>query len=104
MIVIRRGFMIKVELMLFGAFLLMVIILDIIMLISLIKLGDERKKLIIWKASTYTLLGTVGTFVIYIIKNVIRGYEEGMNPFTTLGSTAIIYCMLLLFFKKKYGG
>ena len=63
--------MVKIELMLFGVFLLMVIILDIIMLISLIKLGDERKKLIIWKASTYTLLGTVGTFVIYIIKNVV---------------------------------
>ena len=51
--------MVKIELMLFGVFLLMVIILDIIMLISLIKLGDEPKKLIIWKASTYTLLGTV---------------------------------------------
>ncbi len=95
--------MFKVKIMLFGVFLLIVIILDLIMLISLIKLGDERKKLIIWKASTYTLLGTVGTFVIYIIKNVVRGYEEGMNPFTVLGSTAIIYCALLLFFKKKYG-
>ena len=41
--------MVKIELMLFGVFLLMVIILDIIMLISLIKLGDERKKLIIGK-------------------------------------------------------
>lgn len=90
-------------LILFGIFLAAVIILDMVMLVSLIKQGDERKTMIVWKASTYTLLGTVGYFVVRIIENFVRGYR-GINPFTMLTSTAIIYCILLFGLKRRYGG
>lgn len=91
-----------IGLILFGIFLITVIVLDLVMLISLIMQGDERKKMIVWKTSTYTLLGTVGYFVVCIVESFFRGYK-GINPFTILASTAIIYCVLLFGFKKKYG-
>ena len=78
--------------------------LDIAMVISLVRPGDERRQLIVWKASTYTLLGTVGSLILNIIENIINSNPMTVNPFTTLGAAAIIYFLLLLFFKKRYGG
>ena len=92
----------RLGLILFGLLLLALIGVDIAMLVSLVKPGDERGRMIVWKASTYTLLGVVGTLVIHIIENFIRGYE-GVNPFTLLSATATIYCVVLIFFKRKYG-
>ncbi|MBT9775223.1 hypothetical protein GPL15_01710 [Clostridium sp. MCC353] len=89
-------------LILFGIFLAAVIIMDLVMLISLIKQGDERRRMIVGKTSTYTLLGMVGYFVVCIVESFFRGYK-GINPFIILASTAIIYCVLLFGFKKKYG-
>ena len=88
----------------FFIFIIMLIVLDIAMVISLVRPGDERRQLIVWKASTYTLLGTVGSLILNIIENIINSNPMTVNPFTTLGAAAIIYFLLLLFFKKKYGG
>ena len=38
-------------LILFGLYLLAMIVLDIAMIISLLKPGDERRQMIVWKAS-----------------------------------------------------
>ena len=89
---------------LFLAFLVILIILDIAMLISLIKPGDERKQMVVWKASTYTLLGTVGSMVIGIIENLIKGEAMYINPFVQVSVTATIYFLFLLYYKRKYGG
>ncbi|MDT2745173.1 MULTISPECIES: hypothetical protein [Enterococcus] len=90
-------------LILFGIFLLAMFILDLSMVISLVKTGDERRQMIIWKASTYTLLGTVGSLVIDIITSMIKSESISMNPFSTLTATAIIYFFFLTYYKKKYG-
>ena len=45
-------------LILFAAFLTGLIVLDIAMVVSLARPGDERRQMVVWKASTYTLLGT----------------------------------------------
>lgn len=92
-----------IGMILFGVFLLALIVLDIVMIISLIKPGDERKQMIVWKASTYTLLVTVVGFVIDIIESIVRVEAMAVNPFIKLGVIAIVYCITLLFFKKKYG-
>ena len=39
----------------FFIFIIVLIVLDIAMVISLVRPGDERRQLIVWKASTYTL-------------------------------------------------
>lgn len=37
-------------------FVVFLIVLDIAMIVSLIVPGDERKQMVVWKASTYTLI------------------------------------------------
>ena len=47
-------------------------ILDIVMLVTLSLPGDERNQIIVWKASTFTLLTTVGGNVLDVIGNLVR--------------------------------
>lgn len=64
--------MTDILMILFLLFVLSLIVLDISMIISLIKPGDERKQMVVWKASAYTLLAAVGAMVINIIHNIIQ--------------------------------
>ena len=56
----------------FLIFLLVLILLDLAMIVSLLRTGDERRQLIVWKASTGTLLIVVLSLVIDIIESVMR--------------------------------
>lgn len=87
-----------------GIILLIFVVLDVGMIVSLLKPEDERRRMIVWKASTYTLLVTTGAAVIDVIENIIRGQAMSSNPFIQLEVTAIIYFIALLFFRKKHGG
>lgn len=93
----------KIGLILFGIYLLIMIILDIAMIVSLIKPGDERRQMIVWKASTWTLVATTGSLVFGIIENIVKVEVMSVNPFTTLTATATIYFICLLYYTKKYG-
>lgn len=95
--------MFNIGLILFGIYLLVLFILDTGMLISLVKQGDERGQLVVWKASTLTLLGTMGSLVIEITKNIITNQPVSVNPFITLSATATIYFLALLYYRKKHG-
>lgn len=87
-----------------GAIFFVFVVLDIIMLISLLKPGDERNQIIVWKASSFTLFATVGTKVIDVIENFIKAQPMTANPLVQLEVTAIIYCISLVYYKKRYGG
>lgn len=87
-----------------GVILLIFVILDVSMIVSLIQPGDERKRMIVWKASAYTLLVTVGALIIDVIENIVRAQYMSVNPLVHLETIAIIYCIALLYFKKKHGG
>lgn len=87
---------------LFVLFLFALIALDVIMVISLLRPGDERKQIIVWKTSTFTLLVTVLGLFVDIIEGMIRGQVEPTNPFIHLAVIATIYCVVLLYFKKKH--
>ena len=76
--------------------------LDLSLLISLIRPGDERRQMIVWKASTATFGGLVGYFFLCVLNNLIRGYES-INPLTLLTVTAMLYFAFLLYFRKKNG-
>lgn len=79
-------------------------VMDLVMIVSLIKPGDERKQMMVWKASAYTLLVTVGSMLIDIVVCGIRGQASSSNSLILLEVTAIIYFISLLYFRKKYGG
>lgn len=85
------------------------VILIISTLVSLPQLGDERKNLIKMKAQSYTFAIVIGYAIIELFKKIYiniwkDGSYEGINPFTFLITTSIIYLISLLFFRKKYGG
>ncbi len=81
------------------------VVLDVVMIVSLAAPGDERRRMIVWKSSTFTLLGTSGSLVIDIAASFIRGKQmEEVNPFVHLAVTAIIFCICMLYYKRKHGG
>lgn len=87
-----------------GIILLIFAVLDIIMIVTLLRPGDERKQMMVWKASTYTLLVTVGSLIIDVVTSNVSGQASSINSLILLEVTAIIYFIALLYFKKKYGG
>ena len=77
--------------------------LDLFLLITLLRPGDERSQVIVWKASAITLLGTAGGLVLDILFALARGRAlEGNNPFVQLGVMALVFCLALLYYKRKY--
>ena len=86
----------------FFLFLFVLMALDIAMIVSLLKTGDERRQLIVWKASTGTLLIVVLSLVIQIAESIVRSQAMETNPFITLSVAAVIYFIELLYYKKRY--
>lgn len=78
--------------------------LDIVMLVTLLRPGDERGQIVVWKASAWTLLAMVGTLILDVIENFVRGQYMSVNPFILLEVTAIIYCVALVVIRKRHGG
>lgn len=89
---------------LFILYLCAMIVLDIAMLVSLLRPGDERRQLVVWKASTCTLMGLVGMLIIEIIKGFVTGSVDMINPFVHLTVAATLYLGFSLYFKRKLGG
>ena len=71
--------------------------LDIIMLVTLLRPGDERSQVVVWKASSFTT-------VLDVIENFVRAQPMTVNPFIQLEIAAIIYFISLVYYKKKLGG
>ena len=78
--------------------------LDIGMIVTLLAPGDERKQVIVWKASTYTLLAISGELLLSVAYNFATARAMTINPFVHLEVTAILYFCALLFYKRKHGG
>lgn len=80
------------------------VVLDIYMLISLLKPGDERNQIIVWKASSFTLLGVVGANILTVIEKFATAQPLVLNPLVQLEVFAIIYFVSILYYRKKHGG
>ncbi len=93
----------KVALIVFGLFLLTLLALDIAMVVSLMKTGDERRQLIVWKSSSFTLLVVVGSLIIDIAQSIVTVEAMQINPFIKLSVTAMVYFLSLLYYRKRYG-
>lgn len=86
------------------AVLLIFAAMDMVMLVTLLRPGDERGQVVVWKASAWTLLAVVGTLILDVIENFVRGQYMSVNSFVLLEVTAIIYCVALVVIKKRHGG
>lgn len=81
----------------------------IFMFVSLAKQGDERRNMIVGKASTKTFVIFVLYVAFFVVRNmykILSGIDlspEGMNPFVTLVTISLIYIVELIYHKKKYG-
>ena len=92
---------------LFLALLVLSVVLIIWMFVSLVRseLEDERRKLIVGKACTWTLIATVGANLIEVIEVAVQQPNgEAVAPFIRLVVTAVMYAIFLGWFKHKYGG
>ena len=91
----------------FFGVLMVSVILIIWMFVSLVRseLEYERRKLIVGKACTWTLIATVGANLIEVIEVAVRQPNgEPVAPFIRLVAAALMYAIFLGWFKHKYGG
>ena len=79
-------------------------VLDIFMLVTLLKPGDERNQIIVWKASSFTLLGVVGANILTVIEKFLTAQPLTQNPFVQLEVFAIMYFVSLMYYKRKHSG
>ena len=87
-----------------GVFLAVFTVLDIFMLVTLLKPGDERNQIIVWKASSFTLLGVVGSNILTVIEKFVTAQPLTQNPFVQLEVFAIMYFVSLMYYKRKHSG
>ena len=79
-------------------------VLDIFMLVTLLKPGDERNQIIVWKASSFTLLGVVGANILTVLEKFVTAQPLTQNPFVQLEVFAIMYFVSLMYYKRKHSG
>ena len=92
---------------LFLALLVLSVVLIVWMFVSLVRseLEDERRKLIVGKACTWTLIATVGANLIEVVEVAVQQPNgEPVAPFVRLVVVALMYAIFLGWFKHKYGG
>lgn len=87
-----------------GVVLLIFTVLDVMMLVSLLIPGDERNQVIVWKASSFTLLATIGAKILDVIENFVKAQPMTANPFIQLEVAAILYFIALMYYRRKHGG
>lgn len=87
-----------------GVILVIFAALDIMMVVSLAKPGDERNQIIVWKASSFTLLGMVGANLLNVVYSFVRAQPLMQNSLIQLETSAILYFVILLYYKRRHGG
>ncbi len=87
-----------------GVVLLIFTVVDVIMLVSLLIPGDERNQVIVWKASSFTLLATIGAKILDVIENFVKAQPMTANPLIQLEVAAILYFIALMYYRRKHGG
>lgn len=83
--------------------------LDIALVVSVGRQGDERRRMIVQRASSNTLAALVAYLLYCMVENFVRGAvhhqsAEPINPFVLLTIIAMLYFANLLYYKRKYGG
>lgn len=99
----------ELVLVIFFLFLLSAVGLILRMFVSLAKQEDERRKMIVEKASATTFAIVVLYLLLCVGERVwliVSGRElapQGINPFVLLTVTAVLYAVQLFRYRRKYG-
>lgn len=87
-------------------FLVLSLLCSGIMLVSLVRRGDERKNYILMRTCTQTFLAVLGIMLAEILYSVFLEHSIGFRIEDTavfgLGITAVLFTVLLFVNKKKY--
>ena len=82
--------------------------LDIALLVSIAKQGDERRQMIVGRASTNSF-AVMAVYMVYcVIEDLYRGMALGLPsekraPVVLLTVMALCYFVNLLYYRRKYG-
>ncbi len=87
-----------------GVILLVFALLDGVMMVSLLRPGDERNQVIVWKASAFTLFSMAGLEALTVVENLVKVQPMTANPLIHLETAAILYFIALIYHKKRHGG
>ena len=91
----------------FLAVLILSAVLIVWMFVSLVRseLEDERRQMIVGKASTWAFIAVVGGDLIEVIRTAVQQPSgEPASPLIQLVTAAVVYAAFLGWFKHKYGG
>ena len=91
----------------FLAVLILSAVLIVWMFVSLVRseLEDERRQMIVGKASTWAFIAVVGGDLIEVIRTAVQQPSgEPASPCIQLVTAAVVYADFLGWFKHKYGG
>lgn len=88
--------------------LLVLVVLDAALLISVLRQGDERRQMIVGRASTQSFAAIALYMVFCVGEDLYRGMALGLpaedhSPMVTLTVMALVYFVHLLYFRWKYG-
>lgn len=89
---------------LFLAFLALSVVLIAWMFVSLVRLGDERRQLIVGKACTLSFMGLAGYFLLRTLVFMLGEGKELLHPLITLMIAAYLFTFSLAWYKRKLGG
>ena len=74
------------------------------LLVCIIRLGDERRQMIVGKACTFSFTGTVGYLLLSVLRAFFQGQTVLLNPLITLSTVAILFTCSLAWYQRKLGG
>lgn len=89
---------------LFLAFLALSAALIVWMFISLVRLGDERRQLIVGKACTFSFMGMAGYLLLRTLVFLLGEGRELLHPLITLMVAAYLFAGSLAWYRHKLGG
>ena len=79
-----------------------------VMFVSILRQGDERRKLILLHAGSTGFTALTGMLLLETVLGVAGGMfcgtpMEEQNPLVLLMTAALVYCVLLAYYRKRYG-
>ena len=79
-----------------------------VMFVSILRQGDERRRLILLHAGSTSFSAFVGMLLLEIILGVTGSITQGIpieekNPLVLLMTAALVYCVSLCYYKRRYG-
>ena len=95
-------------LVLFLLFLLGTLVLIGVMFASILRQGDERRRMILLHAGSTSFTANAGWLLLEVVTGIYGSVTAGrpielQNPVVMLMTAAIVYCASLAWYKRKFG-